>query len=363
MSQLDTPQGYQTSTFRERGVYMPVTTPMLTGARARLTDRDGLELVVPKALGGRGNYLTPWDNVADLCELGVHDIRLLDRVGRLRMITPASVRDAGLETAAEGFAGRRVRAAALAAIAADEQARARTHYHLLLALVRHMDPGSIQAGPVPPADLAPMATRAIDKLAARLQWRRDNIASGLAKLAPLFAPLGLGERVGTARVPALLVTLQRLRQSVAALPVTTNWEAQAIGLILRTIDITLSCMTSALGEARGLALNTPDLFRSWMTDPASVVARIGRAEWLADGWTWLCRFWSLAPDTASQRAQLEEVVLVLPSIPDEVAQWTGFGSDTVLPPHTARLRLPEDYTEHNLIDAILRNERLLALAA
>jgi hypothetical protein len=336
---------------------------MLTGARVRLTDRDGLELVVPKALGGRGNYLAPWDNIADLCELGVHDIRLLDRVGRLRTVTPATIRAAGWQSAAEGFAGRRVRAAAQAAIAANHEYGLQTHHHLLLTLVRQMEPSSIQAGPIAPAALAPIAARAIDKLAAQFKWKRENIVSGLTKLAPLLAPLGLGERVGIARVPALLGTMQGFRQSVAALPVTTHWEAQAIGLILRTADITVSCLASALAEARGLAMNTPDLLRSWMTDPAATVARINRAEWLADGWPWLCGLWSLAADAASQRAQLEEIVIVLPSIPDEVSQWTGFGRDTVLPPHTARIHLPDDYSEPNLIEAILRNERLLAFAA
>ncbi len=363
MSQLDAPPRYHISTFRERGVTMPLTTPMLTGARARLTDLDGLELVVPKALGGRGNYLTPWDNIADLCELSVHDIRLLDQVGRLRTIIPATVREAGLQTAAEGFAGRRARAAALAAIEADQDARLRTHYHLLSALVRQIEPGSIQAGPGSPADLASMASRAIDKLALQMQWRRETIVSGLAKLTPMFAPLGLGERVGIARTPILLVALQGFRQSVSAVPAITDWEAQAIGLILRTTDITLSCLTCALAEARDLALNTLGLIRSWITDPSGIVARINRADWLADGWTWLCRLWSLAPNVDSQRAQLEEIVVVLPSIPDEVSQWTGFGSDTILPPPTARSRLPVDYAEPNLIDATLRNERLLALAA
>jgi len=100
-----------------------------------------------------------------------------------------------------------------------------------------------------------------------------------------------------------------------------------------------------------------------MTDPSATVARINRAEWLADGWGWLCHLWFQATDTAAQRAQLDEIVVVLPSIPDEVTHWTGFGRDTTLPPHTARSRLPEDYTEPNLIDATLRNERLLALAA
>jgi hypothetical protein len=359
MSQLDTPPGYQTASFRERGAAMPLTTPLLSGARVRLTDREGLELVVPKATGGRRNTLVAWDHIADLCALSVHDIRLLDRVGRLRIITPGTIRDASWLTLSEGFAGRRARAAAMAAMAADQEARVRTHYHLLLALVSHYEPAG---RPIPPAKLPSMAAYAIERLAAHCHWRPESVADALTRLAPLLAPIGLGERIGTARIPSLLATLQAFRRSIDTLPIDTDWDAEAVALITRTTEIALACVTGALTEARALADNIPALIGAWMTDPAALTARLIRADWLTDGWISLCSYWTMAVDHDGQPPELADLVLLLPMIPDEVALWPGFAADTILPAHHARDRLPDEYSETNLIDALARNESLVALA-
>ena len=69
---------------------MPVTTPMLVGARVRLTDRNMLELVVPRTSAGRGISLAGWDQIGTLCQLGVYDTRLVARVGALQVISPGT---------------------------------------------------------------------------------------------------------------------------------------------------------------------------------------------------------------------------------------------------------------------------------
>src|ERR1700712_5461419 len=52
---------YHPTTFLERGVAVPFTTPMLAGTRARPAEKQGLELVIPNPSGGRGVYIMAWD--------------------------------------------------------------------------------------------------------------------------------------------------------------------------------------------------------------------------------------------------------------------------------------------------------------
>ncbi len=348
---------------QERGVCLPLTTPMLIAARVRLLDRDGLELVVPKASGGRGNYVVPWRNVTDLCQPGVHDTRLLQRIGTLGVITPATVREAGLLTEAEGFAGRRVRAAARATMEADQKARAATHYHVLLGLIRQIDGAPSARAPIPPAQFAPLARRAMGLLASRLGRESDRVAEGVATMTAVLSPLGLGDRVATARIPALLVRMQALRQSLASLPTETPWEAAAVHLITRTAEVTLSGLTSTVAEARGRAEHIPDLLTAWLADPAGITTWMTRSEWLADGWNWLCNLWSLADDASAQRRLLDEMVLILPTLPKEVAAWVGFSNGGPLPVRITPRAAPVYRESLNIVDAIMRNETLLALSA
>ena len=341
---------------------MPLTTPMLSGARVRMTDRDGLELVVPKASGGRGNYVVPWRNIPDLCQPGVHDTRLVERVGTLRSVTRAAVRAAGGQTAAEGFAGRRPRAACQAAAAMAQEAQVMTNYHLLLSLVRQFGLTATLDGPIRPTQLEPLAKAAIGRLAVCLNRDGGEIATALSELAGMLAPIGLGERVGTARLPSVLVSMQALRSSIAMHPANTPWEAAAVGLVTKTTDVTLACLTRSLAGARAMVQDIPGLLKSWLADPAGIAANLCRSDWLTDGWGWLCHLWSLAADAPARLQALDELVMILPTLPKEVAGWAGYGGPD-LPPRIAQRSSEYEGGRLSLLDAIMRNETLLALAA
>ena len=161
----------------------------------------------------------------------------------------------------------------------------------------------------------------------------------MTRLAPLLAPIGLGERIGIARIPALLAAMQAFRRSIDSLPIDTDWDAEAVALITRTAEITLACLTGALTEARDLADNLPILIGAWLTDPAAITARMNRAAWLADGWATLCSFWTMAVAHDGQPPGLADLVHLLPIIPDEVAHWPGFEAGTILP-RASRPRAP-----------------------
>ena len=69
-------QTYRPATFLERGVAVPFTTPLLTGARARPGARSKVELVVRNPSGGRGYYIVPMCQRPRAVPPTVHDSRL-----------------------------------------------------------------------------------------------------------------------------------------------------------------------------------------------------------------------------------------------------------------------------------------------
>ena len=183
----------------------------------------------------------------------------------------------------------------------------------------------------------------------------------LTRLAALLAPQGLGERVGTARLPGLLAAMQTLRQSLAGLPPVARWEDEAAAAIMSTLDATLSGLTGALTEARKASENIPKLVRAMTSDPATA-GRLGRAEWLSDGWPWLCALWSVAPDPAARLGLLNETLLALPVLPAEIANWPGFDRSLALPA-APRARMTDDPTAVKHLDEVTRNEGVMARAA
>ena len=103
MTDLNLPllDAYTPTSFQERGVAVPFTTPRLAGARIRRPERSGTEFIVPNPSGGRGVYVLHWGALRQLCRPTVHDTLLHQRIARLAVIDPAGVR----------LAARRARAA------------------------------------------------------------------------------------------------------------------------------------------------------------------------------------------------------------------------------------------------------------
>ena len=91
---------YRPATFLERGVALPLTTPVLLGARIRPAERAGAELILPNPAGSEGVYILPWPALHDFCAPSLHDRALWERVTALPVLTPATVREAARQVAA-----------------------------------------------------------------------------------------------------------------------------------------------------------------------------------------------------------------------------------------------------------------------
>jgi hypothetical protein len=361
-------QAYHPTTFLERGVAVPFTTPMLAGTRARPAQRGGTELIVPNPAGGRGVYILPWGGVCQLCRPTVHDTRLNQAVAALRTVTPATIRQAAREVAAEGLAGQDARAAADTAVATEYQDRLLTNFLLLLALVEQVDPaglGSVPANRARTAELELRAKRTVAGIAPKLGRPVDAIATGLEELAAVLAGIGVSGQSPPPRIPRLLEALRRVREDAGTWAREHGDDSGAQAQMAAAVaDLTIACAEKTLTEAHGLIGDMAGLLREWGAAPDKLSQRVSRPEWLLDGWEQICLIWHCADGDVARRAALAEMALLVPVLPKEASDWVGMKiDDDMVMRFRKTVSLNQDWRTGAQFERIERNEKLRALAA
>ena len=350
---------WQPTTFLERGVAVPFTTPVLAGARAR-PGAAGIDLIVPHPAGVRGVYIMAWSALPDFCAATLHDLMLSERISALKAVTPSDIRAAARAIAGEGAAGRGAREAARAAIDADRHDVLLTNILLLQLLVEQVHGSS-----APPAELDRRAKAAILALVPKLQRPAATITNDVELLSSLFTGLGVGPSRDRARCARLADAIQTMTAEVR--PLADRYPGPtglAASLVIGAAEVTLALARRTLVEARAQLDDFPALLASWAADSSRVASTLARPEWLLDGWEHICLIWKLADDARS-RAAISEMALMVPVIPKEASEWLGLSID-----ETERQRLRkmvfsfEDWRSGSLVyDLIGRNELIRTLAA
>jgi hypothetical protein len=372
---------------------VPFTTPMLAGARARPSERAGIELVVPNPSGARGVYILHWPGVRALCRPTVHDTMLFRRLSDHPTVDPAAVRAAAHDVALQGHAGRAALAAAETAMSYDGSQRALALFLLLTGLVTRLDPdgqtvGSSPVGSSPigssPIGSSPIGSSPIgsstelmpdlEKRASTvLQWIASplgraaaQLANDLVAIADLVAPVGVAAGDRDARIPRLLTRLDETHADLS------RWldvdPANDIGGLGRTIAVAmrLACDSgeAVLAMTRSALSDPAAVLKRWVTDEAGVQALATRCDWLLDGWERLALLWLSADPRTSRRAVLLEMAPLIPVLPREVMAWTGTPLPAETTEQTCRVTSCEDAwrTGGAAFGLIERNERLLAMS-
>jgi hypothetical protein len=362
-------QTYHPTTFVERGVMVPFTTPMLAGTRARPAPRDGLELIVPSPAGGSGVYIQSWTGVQELCSTTVHDRVLNEKVAALEHITPTNIRQAAREVAREGLAGREAQLAAITAAEADHDERLLTNFLLLLAVMQQVEPPDAPAPDLARqsrAEIEARALRATAHVAPALGLTPETIAHLLEELAGVFAGIGVGEQQKGARAAGALNQLERLRQeTIAWAREHRDDSGEQAQLIADVAFVTVGCARSTLDQARQLTNDTLGLLRRWRGAKQTVAELAGRPDWLLDGWAQICLLWDNAKDATAKQVALAEMALLAPVIPREASEWIGLNLKTDSSRFRRAIVLNEDWRTGAKIvfELIARNEHLRALAA
>ena len=357
------------TTFLERGIAVPFTTPMLVGSRARPGDRVAMELIVPNPSGGRGVYILPWQDISALCRPTVHDARLTATIAIIQGVTPATIRRAARETACLGFAGRAAATAARTAETAERNAAMAVNFELLLALVSRVEqPGE---NPVPPdrerpAELERRARRAIARIAPEFGRTPEAIVTKLEQLAALYSGIGLNRSAHTCRVPQLLARLLHLRADLGVWLQSHSGEAaQDADLVAGALDLTIPCARVILADAASLAADINILIRKWIIGPDALAQTLTRADWLLDGWDRIAALWENAEAHLGHEATLTEMRNLVPAVPREIGNWVSHQLNIETDPqrHRRKVILMEDWrTGRSVVDLIGRNETLLELA-
>lgn len=360
---------YHPVTFQERGVAVPFTTPLLGGTRARPTDKQRVELVIPNPAGGRGVYIMPWAGIAAWCQPTLHDAVFNERIASLTNVTPATIRRVALQIAAEGLAGEEAMDAARLAVSEEKGDRLVTNYQLLMALVEQVGgrfaTASSANGSGKP-DLMMQAQLTVDWISPRLGRTPTWTATALEGLSDVLTNVGLGPGSTAGRLPRLLAQLRAMRSGMAAWSATRHNEDQAeyVGMACAVADLTLALAQVTLTQAQALTGDMVQLLRTWSADPRSVSQIATRPEWLLDGWEQICLIWNHAADDAERRAALVEIVGLIPILPKEASEWSEIKCDI---DHAFRFRrlvsLNEDWRTGSIVfQLIARNEHLRAIA-
>lgn len=343
---------------------MPYTTPVLSGARARLAERGGIELIVPNPSGGSGIYVLPCSSLRSLCRVTVHDSRLTDRLAALRVLKPATVRQAALTVAVEGLAGRAAMEAAESAMEQDQRDAELTRYLLVMTLADRLAPAEFADSdwrhePRSP-DLEQRAQAITLRSAAALGRSPADLLAVIDALTEVFSPTGIAGQSPAARVPRLIDNLGALRSDLTTWikerPCDTHLELA--DTIAEGASRGIAQAEASLTTAHAMAHDIAALLSAWRRSPDKVADIVDRSEWLIDGWPQICQLWRACRGPDERCAAMAEMALLVPTLPREVEDR---GSATGVSRQSVSLD-KEWRTGAAAPGLTARNERLRALA-
>jgi hypothetical protein len=322
------------ATFRRRGLAVPFTTPLLAGARVRESKRSGVELVVPNPSGGRGVYIVQWPGVRVFCTPTVHDAVLFHCVAGLRRLDPAAVREAALDVALGGYAGRDAIEAARSVRANDQVYRMLTDFLLLASLLEQVEPSGrvVTRLAERTADFDRRAGLVLRRIAPAFGCPAAHLTDGIAALGGALASVGVTQNDQTARVPRLI---GRLKETQAELSRRLGDDPGSdVGGLGRTVTAamkgTIAQAETVLADIRSAAADPVALLKRWIANASDPVDLAARCDWLLDGWERICLLWKTAACMASRRAALLEMAQLLPVLPREISDWV----DGPVPPES-----------------------------
>lgn len=353
------------STYRERGVAVPFTTPMLAQARARSGRSGAVELAVTNPSGGRGWYVLPADKVADTARLTVHDRLLLDALFRLDGLSPAAVRAVAREVAASGAAGREAARAATDAEAGDARDRVQANLVLMVGLLRRSGRTDLDWRGL---DLGDGPTQArlkglLAKVAPQLGTPLDRLLETIDEVAERTVAVGFAERPFDSRAARTLDALERFATEVRTwAQLEPEDRRPGVELIAACAATTLMRARTCLDRLWAALEATPQLLRQWAADPTVIVDRLAVPDWLLDGWPYICASWDQATseDRSAQRVALGRIEALVPPLPLEGAGDAPSPEDRLH--HRCWLRWREDFrSPAGAALAIGRNEALRAV--
>jgi hypothetical protein len=355
------------TSFAERGVAVPFTTPSVAMARVRNDERGRLELVISGLSGGRGVYVIGWSAVPQTFKLTVFDRVLHEYIQAIETVTPDTVREAVLHATATGLAGEDAAEAAIQSSSKITEDQIRISLALTQHLVKTFLEAELEIG------LAELATSAgqqkVQNLLGRIA-RKENIAPEtlsrvLTEWGDLLEALGVLDHRPRGRYRRTLDEASHFLSSFADWMRTGEiGDDHPATLISDVLTETLHNWKNAFQEADVYAHDPRSTLKNWQSAKGVLESLSVRIPWLEDGWAVIFAMWENAlRGDHDQRLQTVATILSgLPLVPrDEVApdrrpQWMEFAKRLSLLAARNEQRSQNDIGLENM----LRQEQVLA---
>ncbi|MEZ5862825.1 MAG: hypothetical protein R3D25_01620 [Geminicoccaceae bacterium] len=301
----------------ERSVGLPFTTPLISGAKARLVPTGGVELLAPNPSGHRGYYVMDLRSLRDYCQLSVHDELLLDKLLAVDVVTPATVRRAAREVAIEGAAGRDAAAAAKRAAERDAAIVNLMNYLMLMRLLRAVgiDERELQRSGETGRAVQLEIKRRLTSLSPRLGMTADEVIDAVGDIAFYAAAIGFADGDLETRHRRVLERLSPFGADIrqwAALESDDGRECAE--QIADCAKWTSDKVAPLIADCQARLEDIPELVRAWRHDGGVLKGRFGLPDWLLDGWPEILALWDSASGEgrAAQRAVAAQIHRLMP---------------------------------------------------
>jgi hypothetical protein len=253
------------TTFEERGAVVPFTTPALSLSRVRRDARQRMILLMPNFGGTEGAFVIPWNGIAEVTTMSVHDRALHEEIDATESLTPEQL------ALAAGREAWRLKSRAL-----------------------------------------------LDQAGQRLRTETAEIQGRISALARMLLPLGLSATRQHGRLRRLIPGFGEFRDAITEWGESEKSElAPFAGFAGFVADDTLKSAEKLFGQLDAALRDMASVIGERNAQAKLVATLAGKLCWLLDGWEFIFAFWEQVRDDPIeiQREAVGRIIRVLPLIP------------------------------------------------
>lgn len=314
---------YRPSTFLERGIVVPFTTPALDKARVRQSEFSKCDVVAPWFSEGDSAYVIPLPALPSLVTLTAHDRYLCSTLGSLEFVSPIEIRKAVFDAAMTGLDGPETAEGAERAL--NQEANERL-YITLLFLLNILGKRDVSARDEVLRKLSTLSNS--DALRQMLSVRLEQLGLSptvlfdqLEKLSATMVPVGLAAQPGR---------LRRLHKGyLDFLTSVKDWLGTAPPELAgsgRLISVTAELTGELVRESFDYIDMLLDDISEILTERTDMAGRlrvaVHRVAWLLDGWADIISLWDTVDTGEDRAAVVQSILRILPILPVECqAPW------------------------------------------
>lgn len=367
MSQMKAEE-FTPSTFAERGIAVPFTTPLLSQARLRLDRNEEFEFLLPNFTGGRGVYVMPWKSLPSVMTITLHDRLLFEDIGAEASHTPNTIRAAVLKVQSTGVAGPDAAAAAQKAIEEDAHYLVVTQFVLVTELLKLVGIGAqdLMKPGMTAAQSVKLARQSLGKVAALVKIPPEELSTRVENLGNAMAPFGLPQSPQAGRLRTLVTRLESFEQSMSQ---WADTDLSDVAFLARyTSEVakhTLVMARERRSKLDALCAHPKQVIHDEPRFMAAINEHVGKISWLMDGWEFIMALWEHArkKPLETQQTTVSEISRLVPMIPKEETSWMteGFDPEALEKIQKRWVRMNEDWRTGAFdMDAVMRIEQLKA---